>query len=228
MSKHESDDLGVPGYFLPEDSQFRLAKLSDYIKFLSRLARPRMADEAREWAPPLGVGELAICLELLAEQTDLVLEAVSWPAQREVAAEAPERDAVPTATPEAPDTAAERFAFGVTLDQIDTLDRLIQTISAHGDVVAASHAAELAHHTLPLLGHAIHDGAAAVRALLDEVEAQRLGQGPRPRSGVGEERGVYGAGLACATVDGPPGPVVPLPAVPSLEYARPPRSLRLH
>ncbi|MEZ0471540.1 hypothetical protein [Luteimonas salinilitoris] len=34
------------------------------------------------------------------------------------------------------------------------------------DVVAASHAAELAHHTLPLLGHAIHDGADAVRELL--------------------------------------------------------------
>ncbi|MEZ0470837.1 XAC0095 family protein [Luteimonas salinilitoris] len=205
MSKRESDDLDVPGYWLPEDSQFRLARLRDHVKFLARLAQPRVADEALECAPDVRMGELAFCLEALAEQLDLVLGEVAWPAQRTVTASAPERGVTLAAT-QAPDADPGHFAFGVTLDQIDTLDRLIQTISAHGDVVAASNTAELANYTLPSLGHAIHDGAAAVRELLDQVQVQRLGQGPRLRSGVGEEQGAYAAGLTSLAVGGLPGP----------------------
>ncbi|WP_425481499.1 XAC0095 family protein, partial [Luteimonas suaedae] len=33
------------GYFLPEDSQFRLKKLHDHMMFLSQLAQPRTHDE---------------------------------------------------------------------------------------------------------------------------------------------------------------------------------------
>src|SRR5688500_13916915 len=40
MSKLDSGDLNMPGYFLPEDSQSRLKKLRDHIAFLSRLAQP--------------------------------------------------------------------------------------------------------------------------------------------------------------------------------------------
>jgi hypothetical protein len=211
MSKRESDDLGVPGYFLPEDSQLRLAKLSDHIKFLARLAQPRTYEE-REWALEVPVGELAICLESLAEQADLVLQEISWFAPRQVGASAAERDDDTVAGPEVPDTADERFAFGITLDQIDALDRLIQTICAHGDVVAAGHTAELAHHTLPLMGQAIYDAAAAVRDILDRVETQRLGQASRPRSGVREERAAYATRLASLATDGPRDPVLLLPA----------------
>jgi hypothetical protein len=200
MSKGKSDDLGMPGYFLPEDSQLRLARLSDHIRFLARLAQPRTYAE-REWALDVPVGELAICLESLAEQADLVLQEMSWFAPRQVGTSAAERGAESTATPEVPDTADQRFAFGITLDQIDALDRLIQTISAHGDVVAAGHTTELSGHTLPLMGHAIYDAAIAVREILDQVEAQRLGQGSRPRSGVGEERAAYAAGLASLAMD---------------------------
>jgi hypothetical protein len=195
MSRHESDDLEGLGYLLPEDSQFRLARLSGHIKFLARLAQPRIANESLEYAPEVRMGELTFCLEVLAEQLDLVLGEVSWPAQWVMTTDAPEHDVTSTARREVTDTNTDRFTFGVTLDQIDTLDRLIQTISAHGDVVAASDTAELADHTLSLLGHAIHDGTTAVRDLLDQVEAQRLGRGSRPRSGVGEERGVYAVGL---------------------------------
>jgi hypothetical protein len=112
MSQRESNDLGVPGYFLPEDSQFRLARLSDHIKLLGRLAQPRMADEAREWAPEVRMGELAFCLELLAEQLDLVLEETSWPAQRTVTTHAPEREVASAATPEARDTDPGRLGGG--------------------------------------------------------------------------------------------------------------------
>ncbi|WP_407353280.1 XAC0095 family protein [Luteimonas sp. R10] len=228
MSKFDSDDLDTTGYFLPEDSQFRLARLRDHIRFLGRLAQPRMADEAREWAPEVSMGELAFCLESLAEQVDLVLEEVSWPAQRELEDEVADDDAVAAATPEVSDTAAERFAFGITRDQVDALDRLIQTISAHGDVLAAGHAAELANPTLPLMGQAIRDGAAAVRALLDEVEAQQLGQAPRPRPGVGEERGVYGAGPAFPAAGALSGSALSLPADRPLRHATQSRTPRLH
>jgi hypothetical protein len=201
MSKRESDDPGMPGYFLPEDSQLRLAKLSDHIRFLARLAQPRTWDEGRQCALEVPVGELAICLELLAEQADLVLQEMSWFAPRQAGSSAAERSAESAATPDVSDTADQRFAFGITLDQIDALDRLIQTICAHGDVVAAGYNAELAHHTLPLMGQAIYDAAATVRTLLDQVEAQRLGQASNPRSGVGEEHAAYAAGLtSLATV----------------------------
>ncbi len=40
-------------------------------------------DEEREAAPKVRAGELAICMELLAEQMDMVLREVSWPAQRQ-------------------------------------------------------------------------------------------------------------------------------------------------
>ncbi len=58
-----------------------------------------------------------------------------------------------------PDTDTADLAFGVTLDQIDTLDRLTETITAHGDVVAATDMAEFADGTLFVVGHAIFDAA---------------------------------------------------------------------
>lgn len=228
MSKREPTDPNMPGYFLPEDSQFRLAKLSDHIKFLSRLAQPRTRDEEQEWAPEVPVGELAICLELLAEQADLVLAEMSWRARREAVTDVAASDADAASTQQAPDEATQRFAFGVTLDQIDALDRLIQTISAHGDVVAAGHAAELADHTLPLLGQAIFDGAKAVRDILDQVEAQRLEQAPRPRTGVGEERDVYGAWLACLVTNSSSRRISAPPPYSLLDYVGQSRSTRSH
>jgi hypothetical protein len=223
MLKHESNDLDVPGYFLPEDSQFRLKKLRDHVTFLSRLAQPRTWDEQQESAPEVPVGELAICLELLAEQVALVLDEVSWPAQRQMATA--ESDVAPAASPRPYDAASERFSFGVTLDQIDTLNRLIQTISAQGDVVACSPAAGLDTNTLPRVGQAIYDGMEAVRAILHEVEAQQLGQARDPRNRVGEERAVYGAGFASLDLDGAPAMVLPAPA---FTYAGQSRSMRLY
>ncbi|WP_369914389.1 XAC0095 family protein [Xanthomonas sp. NCPPB 3005] len=83
MSEYRTDDLEMAGYLLPEDSQFRLVRLGEFIKFLARLAEPRSVDEEREAAPKVRAGELAVCMELLAEQMDMVLREVSWPAQRQ-------------------------------------------------------------------------------------------------------------------------------------------------
>lgn len=212
MSKFDSDDLETTGYFLPEDSQFRLKKLREYVEFLSHLAQPRIADEEREGVPEMRVGEVAICLELLAEQIGLVLDEISWPACRSEREAAPGADAELESVQEVPEDAGGRYVFGVTLDQIDALNRLIFMISAHGDVVFASEDAELANGTLPLLGDAIFNDARAVREIIRQVESQRLGQARGPQTGVGEERAAYLAGRAHLPVDSMSHPAWPLPA----------------
>jgi hypothetical protein len=211
MSMFDSNDLGMPGYFLPEDSQSRLKKLHDQITFLSRLAQPRSWNEQNH-ALTMPMGELAVCLESLAEQVALVLEELSWPAHRQKdTAEETERNVAPAELPQASSAAAEGFAY-ITLDQFDALDRLVQTLSAHGDVVACSHAADLADRTLPRAGQAIYDGVEAVRAILDEVQAQQLQPPPGARNGVGETRAVYRVGFATPVMDGVPVLALAIPA----------------
>lgn len=194
MSTFDSEDLETTGYFLPEDSQLRLKKLREYIEFLSHLAQPRIADEEREGVPEIRVGEVAICLELLAEQMGLVLDDISWATDRREREVAPEADAQPEAADEAPDEAGGRYLFGVTLEQIDALNQLIGMICVHGDVVTASDEAEFADHTLSLVGDAIFNDARTVREIIRQVELQRLGQTRGAQTGVGEERVVYHAG----------------------------------
>ncbi|MBB3344873.1 hypothetical protein [Luteimonas sp. RC10] len=86
----------------------------------------------------------------------------------------------------------ERFVYGMTLDQMDALDRLVQTLTAHGDVIASGND-DLADDTLPALGMAIIDGTDALRAILEQLDDQRLTPGRRQRSGVREARPAYGA-----------------------------------
>ncbi len=167
------------------------------------------------------MGELAFCLNLLAEPLDSVLRQVAWPSKAADDADA----AAPAASADnedgeafgMPDVGVAGFAFGITIDQIDMLNRLVQTISAHGDAVAARDMADSADATLPLLGHAIFDGAIEVRALLDQIEAQRL----RSRSGTGsmvrEARAAYDVGRESAVAHAAVEPV----ALPPGHAARP-------
>jgi hypothetical protein len=224
MSTFDSNDVGMPGYFLPEDSQFRLKKLRDHIGFLSRLAQPRSWGEQQAGAPEVPMDELAICLEWLAEQAAMVLDEVSWPAQRQTVAAA--SDVASADSPQPYGARGERFAFGITLDQIDALNRLIPTILAHGDVVACSRGAELAKDTLPRVGQAIYDGMEAVRAILLDVEAQPLGHPRGARTSVGEERAVYDVEVASVGAEGDM-PAWLLP-VPTLAYAGPSHRMRSH
>jgi hypothetical protein len=208
MSKRESEDMDTTGYVLPEDSQFRLKKLHEHMVFLSHLAQPRTHDEEQEWVPEIRMGELAVCLELLAEQAGLVLEQVSWRAEQETAREP--SCAVPDAEEiegEAVEDEADkrRFVFGVTLEQVDELNRLLDMITAHGDVVFSAHDAELAIGTLPLVGHAVFDDARAAKDIIGQVTSQRLGGSPKPRSGIREERAIYGARTAGRARHGPAG-----------------------
>ena len=222
MSKHddETGGTGGTGYFLPEDSEFRLRKVRNNMAFLSQLAQPRSDEEECGGGPEIEPADLEVCLELLAEQVQRVLDEVAWPAKVVQAGakhrashasdamdaeatdaadeDADDEDAEAEGGPDAPDADAQRYAFGITGDQFDTLDRLVQTISAHGDMVANGDAAALASETVPLVGQAIFDGMEAVRALLDAVEAQPLRQ-RGDRTGVGEVRASYGAVVAGRT-----------------------------
>ncbi|GAB2550244.1 XAC0095 family protein [Rhodanobacter koreensis] len=194
MSTFDADDLETMGYFLPEDSQLRLKKLREHAEFLSHLAQSRTADEGQERIPEISVGDVAICLELLAEQMGLVLDNLSWPACRFESETASGTGAEPEAAEEIPDDAGGRYIFGVTLEQVDRLNRLIDMITAHGDVVIASDEAEFADHTLSVLGNAIFGDARTVRDIIRQVESQRLGQARGSQTGVGEERAAYRAG----------------------------------
>ncbi|HEY0197919.1 MAG TPA: hypothetical protein VGC19_05155 [Rhodanobacter sp.] len=227
MSTFDSDDLETTGYFLPEDSQLRLKQLSEYVTFLSNLARPRRPDEDKEWCAEIRPGEVAICLELLAEQVGQVLDELSWPAERGDRAAAPEAtaDAQPeeveeagAASADADDTelepvisltneAGKRYVSGVTLDQIDELDLLSNSLRAHGDVVVATDQADFADVTLSIMGDAIIRDAERVRDIIHAIDSvQRLDGRRRSHADVREEAAIYLATPACRPSRGVPRP----------------------
>lgn len=195
MSTFDSDDLETTGYFLPRDSQLRLKWLREYAGFLSYLAPSWGAEGSQERTPGTRADETAVCLALLARQIERVLDGISWPAYREGKA-GPEGDKELEAAKETPCDADSGYAFGVTLEQIDTLNRLIDMIAAHGDVVMSTDDAGLADHTVSLLGHAIFNDAGALREIIDQVELQAFQRACSARPGVREECAVYRVGQA--------------------------------
>ncbi|KLI97864.1 hypothetical protein [Luteimonas sp. FCS-9] len=221
MSKHDDDAQDRPGYFVPEASQVRLERLIEHMRFLSELAQPRSLRDEEEGIPQVRGGDVATCLELLAEQADQVLEAMAWrPKTTQEGAHAPpetytppdEADSAEATSADGPPPEAtmgayaqaraaeasevsDGFSFGVTLDQADALDRLVQTLMAHGDVLASGHEDDWADDTVPTLGLAISEGADTVREILQQVQDQRLRTPLRPPTGVREPRPAYGAAL---------------------------------
>lgn len=184
MAHDRLDDDDMPGYFLPEDSQFRLTKLRDHVRFLVRLAQPRTPAEEHAAEPKVRMGELALCLELLAEQVELVLDALSYPAQRTDTTRGAWSDAAIQAA-----TDAGRGTFRVTQQQIDRLTQLAETVSANARMVAAGDAAEHAGQVLPEVGSTLCAAANDVRELLLQIADQPLREPPSNR--VREERAVY-------------------------------------
>jgi len=156
MSTIDSEDRNVTGYFLPEDTQLRLKQLREYVGFLTNLARPRRPDEDSECYSEIRPGEVAICFELIEEQIGLVLDELSWPAERGEPVEASKAaaDAESDAEGEAADTdkdaeepyvaepatneASIRYVAGVTLSQIDEMNLLLGSLRALGNVVVCS------------------------------------------------------------------------------------------
>ena len=214
MSTFDSDDLQTTGYFLPEDSQLRLKQLREYVRFLANLARPRRPDEDQEWYAEIRPGEVAICLELLEEQIGQVLDELSWPAERgEADAHANAEDSTEAAGPDVAkpviEEAGNRCLFGVTLNQLDDINLLLDSLRAHGNVVTCSDHAELSDVTLSIMGDAIVRDAQKLRDIIGDVNAQRLGPPRGTRTGVREERTTYHALPAHLPMDSP-SPIVRL------------------
>ncbi|UYK77063.1 hypothetical protein NG825_01335 [Xanthomonas sacchari] len=184
MAHDHLDDEDMPGYFLPEDSQFRLVKLRDHVRFLSRLAQPRTQQEERAAEPKVRMGELALCLELLADQVDLVLHALSYPAQRIDTTYSAGRPATAEAALDTRDS-----GFRITQEQIDRLTLLADSVSAHTGMVAACDVPELAEQQVPATDDTLCDAANAIRTLLLQIARQPL-RAPTS-NGVREERVVY-------------------------------------
>ncbi|CTP93133.1 hypothetical protein [Xanthomonas graminis] len=82
------------------------------------------------------------------------------------------RHTAPTATQQAQE---ERFTFGVTLQQLDQFHALLRTISAQSDMAAVCSGAPLDDKSVSILGESIFTAARAVRGIVDEIHAQRLG-----------------------------------------------------
>ncbi|NIK40803.1 hypothetical protein FHY12_003128 [Xanthomonas arboricola] len=195
MSHYDLDDDDLPGYFLPDAGQFRLVRLSDHVRFLARLAQPRTQDEERAAEPRVRMDELAFCLELLADQVDLVLDEVSHPVRRTGLPEA----YPPEAAFEAPRDAGAS-AFRITLEQIDRLNRLIETGLTHARVVAVGDATGRAAQALPAIGDTLCDAADEMRALLLQIERQPLRD---PSSGgVRETQAIYAVTRVAAPAAG--------------------------
>jgi hypothetical protein len=202
MSEHAFDDKEMTGYSLPEDSQRLLTQIKQHIQALAQCAQPRDADDTPAAAQNEHARELMACLGPLAEQLELVLKAVSQPVQREAPdvaqsavstdqqtrIEANSHDA--ELEDETPDLAStgwatpyeDEFICGVTLDQIDQLNRLVERVKAYGDAVSANGAADFAPGTLSILGHTIFDRAVELDALVSDIYTQTLEQEAHPHT----------------------------------------------
>ncbi|MCC4635641.1 hypothetical protein ACFFJ4_17765 [Xanthomonas dyei] len=74
-------------------------------------------------------------------------------------------------------TREEHFTFGVTIEQMDRFHMLLRTITAQSDMVAVCSGKPLDATSLSILGENIFNAARAVRAIVDEIDAQRLYDG---------------------------------------------------
>jgi hypothetical protein len=217
MVEHTFDDQDMTGYFLPKGSQQRLAQLCSHVRFLARLGQPHGAEHGQDAATPVGRSEWKFCLEQLAEQLDLVLQQVSWPAQRTTTQEAAEVSQHAAAGTEGAGASystqadVQGFLHGVTLDQIDKLNLLVSAIKAYGDAVFADATADFAEGTVSMLGYTIFDRANEVDDIVTEISAQQLAQGARLRFSVEEPRPVYG-------VQTPSDAYRTLDATPAMDY----------
>lgn len=199
MSKFDTEDRGALGYFLTEDGQSRLRNLHQHIVFLSRLAEPRVDEE--EDGPEIDHPALAGCLDLLAEQVQLVLDTVSWPARLQAKGKRgdDQDEADDDHDDEADDDEAEdvdasddveeavatgpggaKYLVGMTLRQIDEATNLLDMLVAQGDLLQLSGTSctQFTDNTITMAGASIFDGAQALQALIREVSSQHLEDSP--------------------------------------------------
>ncbi|TMN19683.1 hypothetical protein [Pseudoxanthomonas sp. X-1] len=204
MNERVFGEHGEMGYLLPEESQQRLRQLREHLEFLARLVQQRTADASPACPPEALLGEWRYSLGLVVEQLAQVLDAAKGPARYAPAHASPDEvtheavQASPSASAGTPHpkpydfNASPRMLFGVTLDQVDALNLLLDTIRAYADAVSAEDMADFAEGTLSRLGHSIFDRAGEALALLGEIQDQPLPDEPRvPPSSVREAPARY-------------------------------------
>lgn len=68
----------------------------------------------------------------------------------------------------------ENLIYGATIDQMDRLAQLLNTLSATGDMLAIAGDPPMDDATLPTLGDAVFTAALAAREIVHEIGEQRL------------------------------------------------------
>src|SRR5690606_10030573 len=91
------------------------------------------------------------------------------------------------------------YLFGMTLAQVDDLNRRLQMLRAQGDLLMASSYGVLADGTLAVTGASVFDGAEAVCGIIQEITTQELGDGRRARRRVRAAAAAYGVAATPAS-----------------------------
>lgn len=68
------ETAGSHHYYLTEDSFWRLVHLKQHMRFLMRLAQSHTISTPSPPTPFAGLSEVAFCMDLLADQIDLILD----------------------------------------------------------------------------------------------------------------------------------------------------------
>lgn len=142
-------------------------------------------------------------MELIEEQIAQVLGELSYPGERgeqaseeapkaEVDADSDETETAPEAANAAEPEAAQRYSYGLTLEQIDEMQLLLSSLRALANVVTCADHAEYAKTTLSTMGDALCRDVDKLRCILNAVDdTQRLNSRRGPRPGVEEEHAAY-------------------------------------
>lgn len=200
MSTNERKDQDATGEALSRDSLQRLAKLRVDVALLARVVRARQADASPEGVTEQRLAEMTDSLAWLEARIGQVLdehagsgEGIEAAALDEDEADALDDDAASQEAGEPmSDADAKPYVAGITLEQIDEINLLLESILAQGDVVTAADHAEFATATLSVIGYNIYRETSAVRDLLGDIlDDQRLEPPHHPPSGVREEHASY-------------------------------------
>ena len=194
MSTIDTNDSQATGEALSMDSLRRLVKLRLDVALLARVARTRGADALPDDTTGMRLGEMARSLAWLEARIGQILDSYAMAAEgRDCADAAPPAPEAATSDAAEPtmDDAATRYMSGITLDQIDAIHALLDSLLAHGDAVNCSQQAEFADATLAVMGDAIYRDAGTLRDLIDAIEAQRLRPPQNARAGVAEAGASY-------------------------------------
>ena len=200
MSTNERKDQDATGEALSRDSLQRLAKLRVDVALLARVVRARRDDVLPDGVTEQRLDEMTDSLAWLEARIGQVLDAraesdegIDAEALDATGGEAPmDEDATQDADERTGDADAERYVAGITLDQIDEINLLLESILAQGDVVTAADHAEFAVSTLSVIGYNIYRETETIRDLLGAIlDEQKLAPPGRPRSGVREEQATY-------------------------------------